>query len=75
MTGLIAAIVVLAGHLIEYSTAVIALSYAYGVVWAASGRWQAMLTGHAIPGPLMLLGTIAVPEAPVGCCCTAGAGA
>ena len=65
MTGLIAAIVVLAGHLIEYSTAVIALPYVYGTVWAALGRWQAMLT----------VGTIAVPEAPVGCCCTSAVGA
>ena len=75
MTGLIAAIVVLADRLIEYSTADIALSYVYGMVWTASGRWQAMLVGRAIRGPLTSLDTMAVPKAPVGCCCTAGAGA
>lgn len=75
MTGLIAAIVVLADRLIEYSTAAIALSYVYGMVRTASGRWQAMLVGRAIRGPLTSLDTMAVPKAPVGCCCTAGAGA
>ena len=75
MTELIAAIAVLAGLLIGYNTAVIALSYVCGTVWNALGRWQAMLAGRVIPKPMMLLSTVAVPEAPVRCCCTAGAGA
>lgn len=39
-------------------------SYLAGALWTASGDWQSMLLVGAVPGVLMLLVVVAVPESP-----------